>query len=100
DRGPHRGRSCASERGGALGAVLHNGVLLNGTTDCCSDRLPSRSRPLSQLTEDQLDDWAARLREAADAARAIEPLTESVEGLTVADAYAIAQRIVAGRLAD
>lgn len=55
---------------------------------------------MSQLTEDQLDDWAARLREAADTARAIEPLTEAVEGLTVADAYAIAQRIVAGRLAD
>ena len=55
---------------------------------------------MSHLTEDQLDDWAGRLRDAADEARAIEPLTEAVPGLSVADAYAIAQRIVGGRVRD
>jgi 2-keto-4-pentenoate hydratase len=55
---------------------------------------------MSQLTDTQLDDWARRLREASDDARPIEPLTEAVPGLTVEDAYAIAQRIVAGRLRD
>jgi 2-oxopent-4-enoate hydratase len=52
------------------------------------------------LTDLQLDEWASRLRRAADDAHPIEPLTEAVPGLTVPDAYAIAQRIVAGRLDD
>ncbi|HEY3772908.1 MAG TPA: 2-keto-4-pentenoate hydratase [Solirubrobacteraceae bacterium] len=55
---------------------------------------------MSQLTDTQLDDWARRLRQAADDARPIQPLTAAVPGLTVQDAYAIAERLVAGRLRD
>ena len=53
---------------------------------------------MASLTEHELDEWAAALRGAADNARAIEPLTEQIPGLDVADAYAIAQRIIAARV--
>lgn len=54
---------------------------------------------MCSLTETELDEWAARLTEAADQARAIEPLTEQIPDLDIPGAYAIAQRIVSARQA-
>ena len=53
---------------------------------------------MPDLTSEQADDWAARLLHAADEATPIEPLTESVPGLTIEEAYTIAQRIVGARV--
>ena len=41
------------------------------------------------LTDAQIKEWAARLREAEKSRRAIPPLTATIPGITVADAYAI-----------
>src|ERR1700734_2685085 len=53
---------------------------------------------MSPLTPTELDDWAARLAQAATDARPIAPLTDAVPELEIEDAYAIAQRIVERRV--
>jgi 2-keto-4-pentenoate hydratase len=53
---------------------------------------------MSPLTPTELDDWAARLAQAATDARPIAPLTVAVPELAIEDAYAIAQRIVERRV--
>jgi len=50
------------------------------------------------LTSAQIDDWAARLAQAAADREPIAPLTDAVSELTIEDAYAIAQRIVERRV--
>lgn len=50
------------------------------------------------LTPAEIDDWAARLAQAAADRRPIAPLTDAVDDLAVQDAYAIARRIVDRRV--
>lgn len=57
-------------------------------------------RVMSPLTPAEIDDWAARLSQAAADRRPIAPLTDARPDLAIADAYAIAQRIVERRLHD
>lgn len=52
-----------------------------------------------RLAPAELDRWAQTLTAAREARRPIPPLTEALPGLAVEDAYAIAQRIVAARVA-
>lgn len=50
------------------------------------------------LTPAEIDDWAARLTQAAADRRPIAPLTDAMSDLAIGDAYAIAQRIVDDRV--
>jgi 2-keto-4-pentenoate hydratase len=53
---------------------------------------------VSPLSPAEIHEWAARLAQAAADRRPIAPLTETVPDLAIEDAYAIAQRIVDGRV--
>jgi 2-keto-4-pentenoate hydratase len=50
------------------------------------------------LTPAEIHEWAARLAQAAADRQPIAPLTDAVPDLAIEDAYAIAQRIVDGRV--
>ena len=55
---------------------------------------------MPSLTSAEIDNWAARLAQAAADRRPIAPLTDAVPDLAIEDAYAIAERIVDRRIAE
>jgi 2-keto-4-pentenoate hydratase len=62
--------------------------------------MTARSHAMPPLTFAEIDEWAARLAQAAADREPIAPLTDVVSELAIEDAYAIAQRIVERRVQD